>query len=170
MKKYLAVLGLLFGLASLSHAGTPTDPVYPLQSPISNTSIYGSTWTTTGSTITIAATTFNSAGTSYSCRNCFTKFVVQLSTNSIFTVYDGTTTTAATVEHIEGFALAGSTSAGGSYTLSLPEDHLGPLCTTAGNITYLTIGSAGALTGSNNTINYEGYTNCGGTNNQGVMK
>lgn len=169
MKKYLAVLGLLFGLASLSHAGTPTDPVYPPAGPVSNTSIYGSTWTTTGSTITIPATTFNSGGTTYNCRTCFTKLIVQLSTAAQFNVYDGTTTVAATALHVEGYQLFASSNAAGSATLSLPEDHLGPLCTTAGNITYLAI--SGTAVGSiNNVQDYEGYTNCGGTNNQGVMK
>ena len=48
----------------------------------------------------------------------------------------------------------------------MPEDHLGPLCFTAGNaVTLSAVGTP--VTGINNAINYDGYTVCGGYANKG---
>ena len=161
MKKYLAVFGLLFGIAAVCRAGTPQETFYQGQSPLSGVSIIGSTATPTSIgnyTLTVATPT---AVNGVSCRNCFTKFVVQIPTTTVVAIADRDTT----VWTIYGLGLGSS----GVNTLSLPEDHLGPFCSTAGNKTLITLTNT-----AGNTVpasfNYEGYVECGGTNNAGSMQ
>ena len=82
-----------------------------------------------------------------------------MSTPSIFTVYDGTTTASPTAFSIQGIGLGAS----GSNTLNLAEDHLGPLCMTNGNGVLITLSTGTSAGGSGilNTFNYEGYTTAG---------
>jgi hypothetical protein len=165
MKRLLAVFGLLFGLATLSHAGTPQETFYSGQPSLSGTTILTSSASTTdlaSLTLTIATpTVLNSGGGSYNGRNCFTKFVIQMSTGAIFAVADNGTT----VMTVYGAGLGTS----GSNTLSLPEDHLGPLCTASGDKTVFTITGGSTASPTPQAIDVEGYTTYGGTNNSGPM-
>ena len=134
MKKYLAVLGLLFGFAAISYAGTPQENLYMGQAPLSGSSIIASSATVLGNnTITLVVSTptaINSGGSTFNGRNCFTRFVLQVATSTVVTIADNNTT----VWTIYGSGL-GTT---GTNTLSLPEDHLGPFCTATGDRTVLT--------------------------------
>lgn len=163
MKKLLGMLGLLFGVIVLSHAGTPQETFYMGQPPLSNTTIYGSTFTSTSPITTIPSPTCYIGGSTTSPgRVCLTKEIVQISTAAVFYALDAGTT----VQYVQGFALSGSSTATGANTISIPEDHLGPLCFTAGNTVTLSVVGSG-VPGLNNAINYEGYTTCGGTSNKG---
>lgn len=167
MKKLLAVMGLLFGLIVTSHAGTPQENgQVPFQTAsFSGSTILTSSATTVGTatlTLTVSTpTAINSGGGVYTGRNCFTKFVVQMSTMAVLTVADGNNT----VWTINGAGL-GTT---GTNTMSLPEDHLGPFCTAAGDRTVFTITPTSAIATNPSTINVEGYTTYGGTLNSGPM-
>lgn len=166
MKKLLGIIALVFGVVSLSHAGTPVEHFYMGQPPLSNTTIIKSTNTSTqvNVTMSVAPGTVSNGGSSISCRNCFTRFFVQESTNVVLNILDGGTTDYA----INGIALGAS----GVNTLNIVEDHLGPLCFTTGNTTTFNAVVTGAFTGTANPISVtaEGYTNCGGTNNAGPMQ
>jgi hypothetical protein len=173
MKKVLVVFGMLFGLVAVSHAGIPVEAYYQGQPPLSNTSIVISTFTPLGannvqSTINVskAPGTFNNGGASISCRNCFTRFLIQESTNVVTTILDGPTTSYV----ISGVALGAS----GDNTISMPEDHLGPVCFTAGLTTTIIMtpnANAGSIESTAPlSVTAEGYTQCGGTNNAGVMQ
>lgn len=156
----IGLLGLLIGFASVGQAGTPQDSFYSGQAPFSNTSIVGSTGTanaTSALSVTLAPGSVNGA----SCRNCFTKFFVQIPTTTIINIVDGTSS-GTTVYAVDGLGLGAS----GVNSVQLTEDHLGPLCTTAGNSTVINVSSAGTLV--HQMVNYEGYTACGGTNNKGL--
>lgn len=164
MKKLLAVFGLTLGLVGISHAGTPQETYFQGQAPLSGNTILVSSASTSSANITLVVSTptaVNSGGGTYTGRNCFTRFVVQVSTAATFTVKDNN----ATVWTFYGLGIGAS----GVNTLSLPEDHLGPLCTAAGDQTSFVITNSA---GSNlpESINVEGYTTYGGTLNAGVMQ
>lgn len=165
MKKVLSLFGLLFAMGTLAYAGTPQESYFQNQAPLSNVTILASSATTVGTatlTLTVSTpTVINSGGSSYNGRNCFTRFVVQLSTYSVLTVADNLTTKWT----LYGAGL-GTT---GTNTLSLPEDHLGPWCTSAGNQSVFTITPTGGLAINPQSIMVEGYTTYGGTNNSGPM-
>lgn len=164
MKKALAVIGMLFGLGAVAFAGTPQENLYMSQAPLSNATILASSAATTSAaniTLTISTpTAIPSGGGTYTGRNCFTKIIVQMSTATVLTLVDGATTKWT----INGLGLGAS----GVNTLTLTDDHLGPLCTLAGDQTQFTLTSTtgGAVPQS---INVEGYTTYGGTLNQGPM-
>lgn len=169
MKKVLAALGLLFGFVALSHAGTPQENLYNGQAPLSNATILASTASVVpGATLTLVISTptaQNSGGSTYNGRNCITRFVVQVSTYSAITIADNLTTK---------WTLYGNgLGASGVNTLSLPEDHLGPWCTAAGDQMVITLTPSASPTsgiaGQSQAINVEGYTTYGGTNNSGPM-
>ena len=169
MKRLLAVFGLLLGFVALSHAGTPQENgQQPFQAAsYSATSILASSASIVPSanlTVTVATpTVINSGGQAINGRNCFTRFIVQMSTGSVFTIADNATTKWT----LYGIGL-GTT---GVTTLSLPEDHLGPWCTAVGDQTVFTItSSALSLAGNSQSINVEGYVTYGGTNNAGPMQ
>lgn len=165
MKKWLAVFGLMLGFIGISRAGTPQENYYQGQTPLSGATILTSTATPTSvGTFTLVVATptvINSGGSTYNGRNCFTRFVVQVATGTVFTIADNNTT----VWTLYGQDL-GSTS---PNTISLPEDHLGPFCTAAGDRTVFTLTNAVSSVGVPASINVEGYTTYGGTNNQGPM-
>lgn len=164
MKKVIALIGLLLGLASISHAGTPQENLYQSQAPLSGTTIIASSASTTSATnltlVVSTPTTINSGGGVYTGRNCFTRILVQMSSATVLTIQDNNTVKWT----INGLGLGAS----GVNTLSLPEDHLGPFCTAAGDQTsfILTSTSGGVVP---QTVNVEGYTTYGGTNNSGPM-
>lgn len=164
MKKLLAVFGLLFA-GALAYAGTPQETYFQSQAPLSGTTILTSTASPVSSgnfTLTIATpTVINSGGGSYTGRNCFTKFVVQVPTTTVVTMKDNNTT----VWTIYGIGMGTS----GLNTLSLPEDHLGPWCTAAGDQTSFVLTNATSTPGIPQSINVEGYTTYGGTLNAGPM-
>lgn len=169
MKKVLAVFGLLFGMACLSHAGTPQENgQMPFQAaPYSGNTILASSASTTSAPASIVLTVstptvINSGGGTYTGRNCFTKILVQMSTNTVLTVADANTTKWT----IYGTGI-GTT---GTNTLSLPEDHLGPLCTAAGDQTVFTLTNTNGQAGNAESVNVEGYTTYGGTLNSGPMQ
>lgn len=167
MKKLLAVFGLVLGLAGVSHAGTPQEVFYQGQAPLSGTTILASTAspTSAGATITLAVSSpsvINSGGGTYTGRNCFTRVLVQMSTATVLTVKDGNNT----VWTIYGAGL-GTT---GTSTLSIPEDHLGPLCTSANNQTTFVLTNTGGSASNQESVNVEGYTTYGGTLNAGPMQ
>jgi hypothetical protein len=172
MRKVLAVVGLLFGFSAISHAGIPVEAYYQGQAPLSNASIIMSTWTQLGGTgvqttltVSKAPGTVSNGGANITCRNCFTRFLIQESTQVVTTILDGGTTDYV----ISGIGL-GTT---GVSTLSLPEDHLGPVCFTAGNTTTIIMTPSGGGEVENTaplSVTAEGYTQCGGVNNQGVMQ
>lgn len=162
----LGMLGLVLALTDVARAGTPQEAFYQGQAPLSNTTIQGSTASTTNLgtyTLTIATpTVINSGGSTYNGRNCFTRFIVQIPTTTVVTIADNNTT----VWTLYGLGLGAS----GVNTLSVPEDHLGPFCTAAGDRTVITLTTTNGAGGSiPNSFNYEGYTTYGGTNNSGPM-
>lgn len=166
MKKLLGMLGLVFGLAVASYAGTPQEAFYSGQAPLSGVTIFASTASATslgGSTFVLTVTTptvINSGGSSYSGRNCFTNFMVQMSSAGVFTLADNSTTKMT----IYGTGLTTT----GVATKDINRDHLGPICTSIGNQSVFTI----TFTGGNVTpasINVDGYTTYGGTTNAGPM-
>ena len=167
MKRLLAVFGLLLGFVAISHAGTPQENLYMSQPPLSGTTILASSATTIGSanlTLTVSTpAVVNSGGGTFNGRNCFTKFVVQMSTYSVLTIADNQTTKWT----IYGIGL-GTT---GVSTISLPEDHLGPWCTAVGDQTIFTLtSSANSIATQSESINVEGYTTYGGILNAGPMQ
>lgn len=170
MKKVLVVFGLLFGIVAVGRAGTPQENgQVPFQTgPLSGVTILASSATiVSGSTTTLTISTptaINSGGGTFQGRNCFTKFVVQISTCNTFTIADNLTTKWT----LYGLGLGAS----GLNTISLPEDHLGPFCTTAGNQTVFSIAPTGqtACGAVQQSINVEGYTTYGGTLNAGPMQ
>lgn len=164
MKKYLLAFGLLFVGVAQALAGTPQEVFYQGQAALSGATILASSASVTSNgnfTLTIATpSVINSGGSTYNGRNCFTNFSVQIPTTTVLTIADNLTTK---------FTLYGSSLGTGVSTQQFNRDHLGPLCTSAGNQTVFTLTN----TLGNNTvptvINVEGYTTYGGTNNQGVM-
>lgn len=165
MKKVLAVFGLLFGMACISHAGTPQETYYQGQAALSGTTILASTFSTTSVpnlTLTISTpTVINSGGGTYTGRNCFTRFIVQVPTTTVVTIADINTVKWT----INGLGLGAS----GVNTLSIPEDHLGPWCTAAGDQTLITLtNTAGSVVPQG--VDVEGYTTYGGTLNSGPMQ
>ena len=164
MKRLIAVFGLLFGMAAISHAGIPQETYFMGQGPLSNTTVQGSTWTATSPNVTLVSPTCTYGSSSYAGRICLTKEVVQLSTAAVFYALDAGTT----VQYVQGFALSGSTTATGSNTLSLPRDHLGPICFGAGDSVQLSVVGT-AVSTLNNVINWEGYTACGEVSNKGQV-
>ena len=161
MKKVLAVFGLLFGMAALSHAGTPQENgSVPNQSgPISATSIIASSASAAGGTFSLTVATptvFNSGGGSYNGRICITKFVIQISSSSTVLIEDN----GKTDWTLYGADLGVSQ----GQTLQLTDDHLGPFCIASGD--QLTVAASGGTAGAE-SINVEGYTTYGGINNAG---
>lgn len=164
MKKIMYGMGLaiaLFGMSHVIHAGQPQDQGAQLSGKFFHTAIYGSSTTaaTTNLLYTIAApANTNSGGQTISYQNCFTKLVFQLSTGAVAYVYDGSTVTTSPAITIYGAGLGTS----GANTISLPQDHLGPFCTTLGNATnvLLSSGTAAGMVGTN-VLNFEGYTSAG---------
>jgi len=161
MKKMLAVFGLLFGMATLSHAGTPQEqgmPPYQV-GPLSATSIVTSSAAALGGTFTLTVATptvYNSGGGSYSGRICITKFVIQISSSSTVVIKDNNTT---------DWTIYGADSGvSQGQTLQLNDDHLGPFCIASGD--QLQVAASGGVAGPE-SINVEGYTTYGGTNNTG---
>lgn len=166
MKKLLGILGLLFGFATIGFAGAPQEQPLPGQLPYSNSTVAVSTASTSSVpnlTVTVApGTIFN--GASVSCRNCFTNFTVQIPTTTVLSVLDLTTGT--TFYSINGLGLGSS----GVNTLSVPRDHLGPLCGVVGNSTQFNMVNTSGAPGLPQVLNVEGYTVCGTPNQGGVMK
>lgn len=165
MKKVLGFIGLLFGFVAISHAGTPVENYYMGQPALSGVSIVVSSASTAGAAnlrIVVANSSSTIGGGTTSCRNCFTKYIAQLSTTSILTVMDGGTT----VQTIDGLALG----SGGPATYTNSEDHLGPLCLAVGNTTTFLVSQTATGAANHHSINVEGYTNCGGTANAGPMQ
>lgn len=165
MKKVLAVVGLLFGLATMSHAGAPQETLFQSQPPLSNATILASTASTVGTatlTLTISTpTAINSGGSTFNGRNCFTRFLLQVSTASVVTIADNLTTK--WTIYGAGFGTTGTN------TRDLVEDHLGPFCTSTGNQTVITVTPTNGFAVNAQAINVEGYTTYGGTNNSGQM-
>lgn len=167
MKRLFAVAALLVGLGSLVHAGAPKEQPLPPQAPYYNTQILGSTATqvaAVGTTVTISALpAFNSGGATYNFQTCFTRFIVQMSTCAAFTFQDGPVATSTTSWTIYGEGI-GTT---GVNTITLPEDHLGPICGQPGNpvslsiSTFTALSGAGGACGAGNAIDYEGFTTGG---------
>jgi len=185
MKKLLAGIGALAVLVCLvgsARAGVPQEGnLYMSGNNLSNTSVIGSTYSTNGQiglTATVAPVTSTIGGASVSCRTCFTKFVMQIETMTIVNILDGATTDYV----IYGAGITSPTSNGGSSTLVLGEDHLGPFCLGAGDsftVNFQGYGSAAGapsamsgtgLLGNPQSFNWEGYTQCGGNYNAGIMK
>lgn len=165
MKRVLAVLGLLFGVAGFSHAGIPVENYYMGQPGLSNTSINVSSASTVGSanlTITVVNSSSTIGGGTTGCRICFTKYVAQISSTTVFQVLDGGTT----IYTIDG-ADSGVTP---PSTFILPEDHLGPMCLTVGNTALIKATQTATGNANHTVINAEGYTYCGGTANAGPMQ
>ena len=171
MKKFIAVLVLLFGigigLAKISQAGTPQETYFQSQPPLSATTIIASSASLSsvgGVSVTVATpTAINSGGGTYKGRNCFTKFVVQMSSSpsTAFTITDNNVV----VWTIYGAPLGSS----GPNTLTLPEDHLGPFCVASGDQAIFAISSSTPAIVGPTSINVEGYVTYGGTNNTGPM-
>lgn len=165
MKKLLVLIGVLFA-AGLAHAGTPQETYFQGQPALSGNSIVTSTSSASGTaniTLTVSSpAVVNSGGGSYTGRNCFTRFIVQVSTTATVTLKDNNTT----IWTLYGLGLGAS----GVNTISLPEDHLGPLCTAAGDQTSFTITNTGGISTNPESINVEGYTTYGGTLNAGPMQ
>lgn len=167
MKKLLAgfgLLGALFACAGVSHAGTPAEAFYQGQAPLSGTTILGSTAATVSNVnlvVTVSTPTSTIGSGTTSCRNCFTRFFVQVATTAVVSLADGPTTKWT----IYGTAL-GTT---GTNSLSIPEDHLGPWCTSTGNATVISVVNTLGNGANPQVVNYEGYTQCGGTANAGPM-
>lgn len=164
MKKWLGVVGLLFGLAVVGHAGTPQETYFQGQPPLSNTTILASSASVTSAvnlTLVISSpTVIQSGGGSFAGRNCITRFVVQVPTTTVVTIADNNTTKWT----IYGAALGAS----GINTLSLPEDHLSPFCIAPGDQMTITLtNTAGAVVPQ--SVNVEGYNTYGGTMNAGAM-
>ena len=129
-----------------------------------NTILTSTASPTSVGTYTLTVTTpavINSGGGAYTGRNCFTKFVVQIPTTTVVTIADNNTT----VWTLYGLGLGAS----GVNTVSLPEDHLGPWCTAAGDRTVFTLTNTGGIANVPTSINVEGYTTYGGTLNSGPM-
>lgn len=164
MKKVLALFGLLFAVG-VAHAGTPQETYFQGQAPLSgNTILVSSAATGSNQNITLTVSTptaINSGGASYTGRNCFTRLIIQVSTAAVVTMKDNNTT----VWTLYGAGL-GTT---GTNTISLPEDHLGPLCTASGDQTSFVITNTGGASVNPEAINVEGYTTYGGTLNAGPM-
>lgn len=169
MKKALAVIGMLFGFGAIALAGTPQENgTSPFQNaPFSGTTILASSAATTSVPASLSLTVstptvINSGGGTYTGRNCFTRILVQMSTNTVLTILDNATTKWT----IYGAGL-GTT---GTSTLSLPEDHLGPYCTAAGDQTVFTLTNTNGISANPESVNVEGYTTYGGTLNSGPMQ
>lgn len=165
MKKVLGLLGLLFGFVTIGHAGTPVENYYMGQAGLSNTTINVSSASTAGAAnllITVANSSSTIGGGTTSCRTCFTRYVVQISSTTVFQVLDGGTT----IYTIDG-ADSGVTP---PSTFILPEDHLGPMCLTVGNTAFLKATQTATGSANHTVINAEGYTYCGGTANAGPMQ
>jgi hypothetical protein len=166
MKRALTVLGMLFGLACISHAGTPMEAYYQGQSPLSGTTILASSAAASGGafTLTVATpTVVNNGGLAVSGRNCFTKFVIQVSTAATVAFNDNNTTKWT----LYGAGLGNSTT---PNTLVLTEDHLGPWCTAAGDqFSIVVTQGSGTSTSAAQAVAVEGYTEYGGTANAGPM-
>ena len=166
--KITVALAFIAGISAISHAGTPQENgQVPFQTAsFSGTSILASSATTSGTaTITLTVSTptvINSGGGSFSGRNCFTRFVVQLSTYSVLTVLDNATT-----KWTFYGAGIGTT---GTNTISFPEDHLGPFCTGVGNQSQFTITQTAGLVANPASVNVEGYTTYGGVLNAGPLQ
>lgn len=166
MKKCLAIVGLMLGLAGISRAGTPQETYFLGQSNLSGVSILASTASVSSNgnfTLTVATpTVLYSGGGTYQGRNCFTKFVVQVPTTTVVTIADGDTTK--WTLYGVGFG------ASGVNTKDLIEDHLGPWCTSVGNKTLFTLTNTAGLSTNPAAINVEGYTTYGGTLNAGPLQ
>ena len=159
MKKILASIGfafLLLGALSVVKAGTPLDQgMLQFQGPYSNSNIYVSTIVASGvaaNTNSFPALSAKNTG-GPSGRNCITKEILQLSVGTTFYLIDGALNGGTTIQTILGSDLAAS----GSNTLVLSEDHLGPLCGTAGNAMYFFVPAPAAATVTN-SFSIEGYT------------
>lgn len=164
MKKYLALVALMFGLAGAAMAGTPQETFYQGQAPLSGTTINRSSTSALGTatvTLTVAApTAINSGGGTYNGRNCFTNWDVQMGSYTILTIQDGSTE----VKRTYGLQIS---STGGTQQYN--RDHLGPFCTSANAATVFTLTPTSGNPAIPHGINVEGYTTYGGTNNAGPM-
>jgi hypothetical protein len=162
MKKLILAGGLLCAILlsfGKAHAATPLDQAgQNAQGPYWNTTLLASSAPASSfnATIIFPALTKSSGGQTINARNCLTRLVLQMSVGTTFYLLDGGTTDYV----IYGFGLGTS----GTNTLNLAEDHLGPLCGTAGNTMTLSMPAPGANT-PDNVINAEGYTFAGYTNN-----
>lgn len=165
MKKVLATFSLLLGFVSLSHAGTPQENYYQGQAPLSGATILASTSSASSVgtfTLTVSTpTSINSGGSTYTGRNCFTRFVVQVPSTTVISMKDNSNT----VWTLYGVGIGAS----GVNTLQIAEDHLGPWCTAAGDQSVFTLVNTGGSSTVPLSFNVEGYTTYGGTQNQGPM-
>lgn len=165
MKKVLAVFGMLFGFACISHAGTPQETYFQGQAPLSGTTILASSAAVSGGafTLTVATpTVINSGGSTYTGRICITKFVLQVSSVAVVTFNDNSTA--------KWVLYGGALGTGNTNTLVLSDDHLAPWCIAAGDQLSVAITQgSGAATTAQQSVAVEGYSTYGGTENQGPM-
>lgn len=152
MLKAMFVVVILASLCKLSHAGGSQATFYSGQPPLYNTEIIGSSVTTLGTAnLTVALAPGTVSGSS--CRNCFTKFFVQIPTTSIVTILDSGTT----VQTIDGQGLAAS----GVNPYLLNYDNQSPMCLGFGNTTTINCVTTSGVTTNHQVINYEGFVSCG---------
>jgi len=166
MKKYLGLVALLMGLSGLAFAGTPQETFYQGQAPLSGTTILASSVSATSNgtfTLTVGSpTVINSGGGTYTGRNCFTNIGVQVSSTTSFTITD-----AGVVKYqINGLSLTST----GSFLHQITREHLGPLCMSANQQTVFILANTAGNAALPTSINVEGYTTYGGTNNAGPMQ
>lgn len=165
MKKYLSLVALLFGLSGAALAGTPQTTQWQGQAPISGTTILASSTSALGTatvTLTVAApTAINSGGGTYQGRNCITNWDVQMASYTILTVLNGATE----VKRFYGSAVS---STGG--TIQFNRDAFAPFCTSQNSATVFVLTATLGNPTIPQSINVEGYTTYGGTNNQGSMQ
>src|ERR1700689_148014 len=143
MKKVIALLGLLLGLASVSHALSPQETT--INGPYSNSSVYGSTVTTGTSSLILPVP---SSKNGISGRYCFESAQVIAANTVLVYLVDGSTTPTNTNNYLIGGL---TTSTANSFN----PPHLEPLCFTAGN-------EAGIYATGVATITYSGYIAYGG--------
>lgn len=157
MKKWLLSLMLFLGAVSLSYAGTPKD-----QNPNSwynfqhGNAVIGSSFTAAG----INNFALPAPGTSQgqNCQTCLTKLILQLSGSATAYLLESGTTDYVILG--QGLSVGSSSTVN---TLSLPEDHLGPLCAQNGNTFSVNIlPTSGANPAA---VDFEGFVDCGGSRN-----
>lgn len=157
MKKLLAVMGLILSAVSVSMAGGIKDqpPLGGYNYTHGNQVIFSSM---TGAGINYYAAPAPGTAQGTNCQTCLTKMILQLTQASTAYILES----GATDYIILGSAIGASTGALGN-TISLPEEHLGPICAQPGNTFQFNILP---ITGANPaTVNAEGYVDCGGSRN-----
>jgi hypothetical protein len=154
MKKLLVMVSMLF-LGALARAGVPIDQSPTnYQGPYWDSTLYISSVAASGQSLvsTFTAVTKGQSGYTASARICLTKLILQMTTGTTFYLIDGSLTAGTTIQTIFGAGLGSS----GTNTLVLTEDHLGPLCGTAGNALTLNMPAPSSAT-VNNLYDAEGF-------------